>query len=172
MEAIVARAVERWGKVDVLVANADLVEKSLISEGDPARWKDVVDTNVMCTFISVRAVLPQMHLQGSGHVVIVSSVAGRVTHVGEPAYVVSKHALVALGDVLRKELAAKKLRVTLIEPGVVLTPFINADFVAELLPGVTPLSPADVARTLHFALEQPPLVSINEIVIRPTGQIP
>jgi NADP-dependent 3-hydroxy acid dehydrogenase YdfG len=171
MEAIVARTVERWGKIDVFVANAAVVEQSLISDGDPARWKELIDTNVTGAFNSVRAVLPQMLAQGIGHVVIVSSASGRVIYVGEPAYVASKHALCAMGEVLRQEVAAKKLRVTLIEPGVVLTPFINPEFVAELLPGVTPLSPADVARTIRFAIEQPSNVSINEIVIRPTGQL-
>jgi NADP-dependent 3-hydroxy acid dehydrogenase YdfG len=171
MEAIVARAIERWGKIDVFVANVAVVEQSLISEGDPARWKDLIDTNVTGAFNSVRAVLPRMHAQGTGHVVIVSSASGRVIYVGEPAYVASKHALCAMGEVLRQEVAATKLRVTLIEPGLVLTPFINLEYVAELLPGVTPLSPVDIARTIRFAIEQPPNVSINEIVIRPTGQL-
>jgi NADP-dependent 3-hydroxy acid dehydrogenase YdfG len=171
MEAIVERTVERWGKIDVFVANAAVVEESLISDGDPARWKELIDTNVTGALNSVRAVLPTMHRQGSGHIVIVASVSGRVTYVGQPAYVASKHALVALGEVLRQEVAAKKLRVTLVEPGVVLTPFVNPEYLAELLPGVTPLSATDIARTIRFAIEQPPNVSINEIVIRPTGQL-
>jgi NADP-dependent 3-hydroxy acid dehydrogenase YdfG len=171
MQAIVERAVQRWGSLDIFVANAAVLEQSMISEGDPKRWRDVIETNVMGTFHSVRAVLPQMLQQGHGHIVIVSSVSGRVTYVGEPAYVASKHALVAIGDVLRQEVAKKNIRVTLIEPGLVNTPFFDPGFSESLLPGVTPLASAAVAASIRFVLEQPPEVSINELVIRPTGQI-
>jgi NADP-dependent 3-hydroxy acid dehydrogenase YdfG len=171
VQAIVERTVEKWGSVDIFVANAAVVEQSMISDGDPQRWRDVIETNVLGTLHSVRAVLPQMLRQGHGHVVIVSSVSGRVTYVGEPAYVASKHALVAMGDVLRQEVAKKNIRVTLIEPGLVATEFFTPEFAFSLLPGVTPLQSSAVAASIRFALEQPPEVSINELVIRPTGQI-
>jgi len=171
MEAIVARALERWGKVDVFVANAALAERSHISDGDPESWRKVIDTNVMGTFNSVRAVLPQMHRQGSGHIVIVSSLSGRITYVGEPAYVASKHALVAMGHCLRKELAPKGIRVTLIEPGLVQTEFVDLEFAFSLFPDATPLAPADVARTIRFVLEQPPNVAISEVGLHPVHQV-
>lgn len=171
MQGIVARTAERWGRIDVLVANAAVVEQSTISEGDPARWRNLIDTNVSGTFNTIRAVLPQMHEQGRGHVVIVSSVSGRTTYVGEPAYVASKHALVAMGECLREELAPTGIRVTLIEPGLVATEFIDTDFVRTRLAGLVPLPPAAVAHAIRFALEQPSDVSISEIVIRPTSQV-
>jgi NADP-dependent 3-hydroxy acid dehydrogenase YdfG len=171
MEAIVARAIERWGKADIFVANAAVVEQSHFSDGDPESWRKVIDTNVMGTFNSIRAVLPQMHRQGSGHVVIVSSLSGRISYVGEPAYVASKHALVAMGHCLRKELAPQGIRVTLIEPGLVQTEFFDPEFAFSLFPDVTPLAPADVARTIRFVLEQPPNVAISEVGLHPVHQV-
>jgi NADP-dependent 3-hydroxy acid dehydrogenase YdfG len=171
MEAIVESTVARWGRLDVLIANAAVVEQSTISTGDPMQWRTLIDTNVTGTFNCVRAALPPMHLQNAGHIVIVASVSGRVTYVGEPAYVASKHALVAMGDCLRQELAPTGIRVTIIEPGLVATEFLNAEVVDSLAPGVAPLASADVARAIRFAIDQPPGVNINEIVIRPAGQV-
>jgi len=130
LEQIAQRVVERWGRLDILVANAAVIEQSSFSEGDPARWRQVVDTNVMGAFNSIRAALPQMLSAGRGHIVIVASVSGRETYVGEPAYVSSKHALVAIAECLRKEVAKTGTRVTLVEPGVVDTEFVNLDFAA------------------------------------------
>jgi ribitol 2-dehydrogenase len=171
MEATVARTVERWGTVDAFVANAAVIERSTISDGDPESWKKVIDTNVMGTFNSVRAVLPQMHRQGTGHIVIVSSLSGRIWYVGEPAYVASKHALLAMGHCLRKELAPTGIRVALIEPGLVETEFVDPEFCFSLFPGVTPLAPADVAGTIRFVMEQPPNVAISEIGVHPVNQV-
>lgn len=170
-QGIVERTVQRWGSVDAYVANAAVVEQSTISEGDPESWKKVIDTNVMGTFNSIRAVLPQMHGQGSGHVVIVSSLSGRIWYVGEPAYVASKHALLAMGHCLRKELAPTRIRVSLIEPGLVQTEFFDPEFAFALFPDVTPLDPADVARTIRFVMEQPPNVQICEVGIHPVTQV-
>ena len=170
-EAIVGRTCERWGRIDVLVACAGAVEQSRISEGDPARWRNVLDTNIMGGLNSIRAALPRMHEQAQGHIVIVSSVSGRVTYVGEPAYVASKHALVALGECLRQELVGTGIRVTLIEPALVATEFSNTEFVRTKFRDVVPLSPAAVAGSILFALEQPQEVTVSEIVIRPSNQL-
>jgi NADP-dependent 3-hydroxy acid dehydrogenase YdfG len=102
--------------------------------------------------------------------VIVASASGRVTYVGEPAYVASKHAVVAFADCLRKETVGRGIRVTTVEPGLVDTPFIDWDVVGPMQPGVTPLTAEDCARIVRFALEQPPNVALNEIVVRPISQ--
>lgn len=113
-----------------------------------------------------------MKAQGSGHIVIVSSGSGRVTYVGEPAYVASKHATVAFADCLRQEVAPLGIRVALIEPGMVETPFIHLYPEADaLVPGVVPLDPADIAGCIRFVLEQPPSVNVFEILVRPTSQL-
>lgn len=174
MQLVVSTALARHGRVDILIANAAVVDHTSISEADPAEWRDLVTTNVLGVLYCVRAVLPHMLERGSGHVVIVSSVSGRVTYVGEPAYVASKHATVAFADCLRQEASPRGVRVTAIEPGLVDTPLVRAhlEAVSKVVPsGVQPLTSDDCARAIQFALEQPPECSINEIVLRPTAQL-
>jgi NADP-dependent 3-hydroxy acid dehydrogenase YdfG len=170
VERAVNAVVERLGGLDVLVANAAMVDHGPIDQADPARWADLIATNVLGVMFAVRAALPTMYRSGHGHVLVVASASGRVTYVGEPAYVTSKHAVVAFADCLRKETAARGVRVTVLEPGLVDTPFIDWEAVREHVPGVTPLEPEDCARVIRFALEQPPNVALNEIVIRPADQ--
>ena len=170
--SIVARAVERFGHVDVFVANAAIADFGPVDRADPRIWQDVITTNVLGVLYGMRAVLPTMYEHGSGHLVIVSSGSGRSTYVGEPAYIASKHATVAFADCLRMEVAPRGLRVTVIEPGLVETPLIHVwEGSDDLVPGVTPLDPADCARAIAFALEQPPNCTVFEIALRPTNQI-
>jgi NADP-dependent 3-hydroxy acid dehydrogenase YdfG len=172
VEAVVERTVERFGRLDVFVANAAVADFGPIDTADPAVWRDVIETNVLGVLFGVRAALPQMKRQGDGHLVIVSSGSGRVTYVGEPAYVASKHATVAFADCLRQEVAPLGIRVAVIEPGLVETPLIHVYPEAEdLVPGVTPLSPEDVARSVRFVLEQPRHCNVFEILLRPTSQL-
>jgi NADP-dependent 3-hydroxy acid dehydrogenase YdfG len=174
LERVVAATLARHGRIDVLVANAAVVDHTSIADADPAEWHDLVTTNVLGVLYSVRAVLGHMLARGSGHVVIVSSVSGRVTYVGEPAYVSSKHATVAFADCLRQEVSPRGVRVTAIEPGLVDTPLVRANLeaVSKVVPsGVQPLDSDDCARAILFALEQPAGCSINEIVLRPTAQL-
>ncbi len=171
MEQVAADTIARYGQVDILVSNAAIHDVSSPANGDPARWRQVLETNALGGFHIIRAVLPGMYARGVGHVVIVASVSGRVTYVGEPVYVASKHALVAFGECLRQEASPRGVRVTLVEPGLVDTPLIDNPFAQELRKTVTPLQPADCARAICFALEQPPHCAINEIVLRPTQQV-
>lgn len=172
VEGAVDRAIERWGRLDVLVPNAAVADYGPIARADPALFRDVIETNVLGVLFAVRAALPQMERQGSGHIVIISSASGRVTYVGEPAYVASKHATVAFADCLRQEVASSGIRVSLIEPGLVETPLIHVYPEADaLVPGVRALDPDDIAGAVRYVLEQPGNVNVFEIVIRPTGQL-
>jgi NADP-dependent 3-hydroxy acid dehydrogenase YdfG len=172
MRAAVDHTVETYGRLDVLVANAAIADFGPVETADPGLWEDVVRTNVLGVLFAVRAAMPRLSAQGSGHVVIVSSASGRETYVGEPAYIATKHATVAFADSLRKEVAPHGIRVTVVEPGLVETPLIHvypdAD---ELVPGVIPLEPEDVARIIRFALEQPPNVDLFEVVVWPANQV-
>lgn len=169
---IVAATVERHGRIDVFVANAAVADYGPVDAADPAVWRDVITTNVLGVLYGARAVLPTMYQQGSGHVVIVSSGSGRHTYVGEPAYIASKHATVAFAECLRLEVAPRGLRVTVIEPGLVETPLIHVwEGSDDLVPGVTPLDPADCARAILYAIEQPPSCTVFEIALRPTSQV-
>jgi NADP-dependent 3-hydroxy acid dehydrogenase YdfG len=172
LERAVGRAIDRWGRLDVLVANAAIADFGPIADADPELWRDVIETNVLGVMFAVRAALPHMLTAGSGHIVITASGSGRVTYVGEPAYVASKHATVAFADCLRQEVATAGIRVSLIEPGLVETPLIHVypgsnDMVGE----VDALSPDDIARAVRYVLEQPAGVNVFEVLIRPTGQV-
>ncbi len=169
---VVAAAIEHYGQIDVFVANAAIADYGPIDTADPNLWRDVIATNVLGVLYGVRAVLPTMYKQSSGHVVIVASGSGRHTYVGEPAYIASKHATVAFAECLRLEVAPRGLRVTVIEPGLVETPLIHVwEGSDDLVVGVTPLAPADCARAILYAISQPPSCTVFEIALRPTSQV-
>jgi NADP-dependent 3-hydroxy acid dehydrogenase YdfG len=172
LERAVDVAIERWNRIDVLIANAAIADFGPIAEADPELWRDVILTNVLGVMFAVRATLPHMLKAGTGHIVITASGSGRVTYVGEPAYVASKHATVAFADCLRQEVAPAGIRVSVIEPGLVETPLIHVyagsnDMVGE----VDALSPEDIARAVRYVLDQPPGVNVFEVLVRPTRQL-
>jgi NADP-dependent 3-hydroxy acid dehydrogenase YdfG len=172
MERAVSATIAHFGALDILVACAGIAEAGPIAEADPARYRDVVLTNVVGVMNGIRAALPPMLERGSGHIVVIASVSGRVTYTGESAYVASKHAVVAFVDCLRQEVASAGIRVSLIEPGIVETPLIHVYPEAlDLGPGVVPLDPMDIARAVRYVLEQPANVSVAEVVLRPTRQV-
>lgn len=171
LEAVVASAVERFGRLDVLVANAGISDQSGAHSGDPARWREVVETNLLGTIYAVRAVLRPMRTRGSGHIFITSSVSGREAYVGEPVYIASKWGQVGYAHALRQELADAGIRVTVVEPGIVDTPLTRDNpVVRPLLEATEPLGPQDVARALVYAYRQPPHVLVSELTIRPLRQ--
>jgi NADP-dependent 3-hydroxy acid dehydrogenase YdfG len=171
MEKLVKKTVEQFGHVDLVVANAAVHDESSIDSGDPEWWRNVILINVVGLLYTVRAFLPQMYLQGKGHIIIVSSLSGRITYVGEPVYITSKHAQVAFAECLRKEATPKGIKVTIIEPGIVETPFIDNPVAQELKKTVPPLDPEDVARAIRFAFEQSPNCTIYELSLRPIKQL-
>ncbi|UCB46831.1 MAG: SDR family oxidoreductase [Spirochaetota bacterium] len=171
MEKLSKTTVEKFGHVDLVVANASVHDQSSIDSGDPEWWKTVILINVVGLLYTVRAFLPQMYLQGKGHIIIVSSLSGRITYVGEPVYITSKHAQVAFTECLRQEAIPKGIKVTIIEPGLVETPFIDNPLAQELKKTVSPLDPEDVARAIRFAFEQPPNCTIYELSLRPIKQL-
>jgi NADP-dependent 3-hydroxy acid dehydrogenase YdfG len=164
-------ALAEYGRLDYVVANAGIADSGSMSDGDPDRWREVLETNILGTAFTIRAMLPTLLRSGGGHVVITASISGRVTYVGEPIYIASKWALVGLGRALRKEVAGAGVRVTLIEPGIVDTPLVSETKEGRReLTQVRPLSPEDVARTVAFVLAQPEHVDIDELVISPSAQ--
>jgi NADP-dependent 3-hydroxy acid dehydrogenase YdfG len=162
---------QAYGRIDFVVANAGVVDAGSMAEGDPERWRQVIETNVLGVAHTLRAVLPTMREQRSGDVVLIASASGRVSYVGEPIYVASKWAVVGLGDALRKEALEYGVRVTLVEPGLVDTPLSRSStFGRALLEETEPLRAEDVARAVAFALLQPDHVGVNEILLRPAAQ--
>ena len=170
-EALVEDLIRRRGRIDALVGCAGLVDASSVDSGDPKRWSDVLTVNALGPMVGARAVLPQMLKQGTGDIVVVTSASGRITYVGEPAYLASKHAAVAFLDSLRKELAGTDIRVTSIEPGLVDTPMSRSHpFIDTILGSVKPLEADDIANLIELCLGLPTRININEIVVRPTRQ--
>lgn len=167
-ERLARTAIERFGRVDFVHVNAGVADQGTVAEGDPDRWRRVLDTNLLGAALTVRAVLPMMLHQASGHVVFTASVSGRETYVGEPMYIASKWGLVGFAHALRLEVEARGVRVTLIEPGLVDTPLTRtAPAVAPVLAASDPLLAEDVARAAVYAFRQPPHVNVSELTIRP-----
>jgi NADP-dependent 3-hydroxy acid dehydrogenase YdfG len=167
-ERLARRALDEWGRIDFLFANAGIADQSRVATGDPDRWRDVIETNLLGVVYSCRAVLPAMQEQGSGHILITASVSGRESYVGEPVYVASKWGQVGFGHALRLELLEAGIRVTLVEPGIVDTPLTRDNpKVRPLLEATEPLVPEDVARAVVYAFQQPEHVTVSEIVVRP-----
>ncbi|MBA3415398.1 MAG: SDR family oxidoreductase [Chloroflexia bacterium] len=162
---------DRFGRLDFVVANAGVGDSSSMAAGDPERWKRTLDVNVLGVAHTVRAVLPTMLAQGDGHIVLIASVSGRVSYVGEPIYEASKWAVVGLGNALRMETAGTGVRVTLIEPGVADTPLARGNVFAQaMFETLEPLQPEDIARAVGWVLRQPKRMAINELVLRSAGQ--
>jgi clavulanate-9-aldehyde reducatase len=168
---LVDGAVERYGRLDFLLANAGVADQALASEGDPVVWQRLIETNLLGVMYCVRYALPHMQRQRAGHILLMASSSGRDAYVGEPAYIASKWGVVGFGHSVRKEVSRYGIRVTLIEPGAVDTPLTrNAPKVRPLIEAIDPLLPADVARAVVFAYQQPPHVLINELALRPLNQ--
>lgn len=159
-EAMVARALEQFGRLDAAFANAGFGASRGFLEETPEHWREMVLTNVLGAAYTIRATLPALYAS-NGHMLLTSSVAGRRSLPGS-LYSATKFAVTGMGESLRQEVDGK-IRVTLIEPGMVDTPFFDT-------PKPDALKPDDIARAVLYALDQPRHVDVNEILIRPTSQ--
>jgi NADP-dependent 3-hydroxy acid dehydrogenase YdfG len=162
-QALVRLALESFGRMDAFLANAGFGAKRGFLEETPEQWKSMIDTNVYGAALSIRAALGHFKEQGRGHMLLTSSIAGRRTLPGS-LYSATKWAVTAMGYALRSEVADTDIKVTLIEPGMVDTPFFDNPV------GDGALKADDIARAIIYALEQPPHVDVNEVMIRPIRQ--
>jgi NADP-dependent 3-hydroxy acid dehydrogenase YdfG len=161
-QTLVRETLDRFGRLDAFFANAGFGAKRGFLEESVEYWKSMIDTNVLGAALSIRASLAHFKREGRGHLLLTSSVAGRRTLPGS-LYSATKFAVTAMGEALRQEVAETDIKVTLIEPGAVDTPFF------ETRPSEA-LEPDDVARAVMFALTQPPHVNVNEVLVRPIHQ--
>jgi NADP-dependent 3-hydroxy acid dehydrogenase YdfG len=163
-EQLVNAALDRFGRIDAVFANAGFGAKRGFLEEDPEQWRNMVLTNVLGAAYTIRATLPHIRERGTGHYLLTSSVAGRRALPGS-LYSSTKWAVTGMGESLRQELRAEgsRVRVTVVEPGMVDTPFFDNR-------PRDALEPDDVARIVMFVLAQPERVDINEILVRPTSQ--
>jgi NADP-dependent 3-hydroxy acid dehydrogenase YdfG len=174
---LVRRALEEYGRIDILVNNAGVMLLSTVGKGLSDQWRQMFEVNVMGLLYATDAAIGPMKEQGSGHIVNVSSVAGRkVTRDSSGVYAGTKHAVNAISEGLRQELLEDNVRVTIVGPGAVETELpdhITDEEAREGLSGLLELErlqAEDIAKAITYALTQPARVSVNEILIRPTQQ--
>jgi NADP-dependent 3-hydroxy acid dehydrogenase YdfG len=160
-QAMVAAALERFGRLDVAFANAGFGAARGFLSDTPEQWRSMVLTNVLGAAYTVRATLPALK-ETKGHVLLTGSVAGRRAIAGS-LYSSTKWAISGMGESLRQDVNGTGIRVTLVEPGMVETPFFENS-------GEGRLEADDIARAVMFAVGQPLHVDVNEILIRPTAQ--
>jgi NADP-dependent 3-hydroxy acid dehydrogenase YdfG len=161
-QALVASTLDEFGRMDAYFANAGFGAKRGFLEESVEHWKSMIDTNVFGAALSIRASLGHFRRQNRGHLLLTSSIAGRRALPGS-LYSATKHAVTAMGEALRAEVAETDIKVTLIEPGMVDTPFFENKV-------SNALEADDIARAVMFALTQPPHVDVNEILVRPIHQ--
>ncbi len=175
VQRLVDAAVEKFGRIDVLVNNAGLMPSSPLERLKIADWDRMIDVNIKGVLYGIAAALPHMKAQKGGHIVNVSSVAGHKVRAGTAVYSATKHAVRVLTEGLRQEVKPYDIRTTIVSPGAVATELPDSITEADVQAGVKAFYeiaiPADsFARAVVFALSQPDDVDINEILFRPTKQ--
>jgi NADP-dependent 3-hydroxy acid dehydrogenase YdfG len=176
-DSLVNTIVEKWGKVDILINNAGLMPLSYFKNGKVEEWEQMIDVNIKGVLYCTSAVVPYMLEKKSGHIINISSVAGRIVFAGGSVYCATKHAIAALSEGLRKELSPTyNIRVTCIEPGAVETELLES-ITDESMTGfiqatknMETLRSDDIANAILYAVQAPGHVNVNEILIRPTAQ--
>src|SRR6267378_1312112 len=177
IEAFTAAIAAEFGQVEVLVNNAGLAAGlQPLAEGNDDDWVQMMETNVLGLLRVTKAMLPLLRRAPRAHIVNLGSVAGFEVYPGGVGYTASKHAVRAITRTLRLELLGEPIRVTEVEPGMVETEFSLVRFkgdrerAASVYKGMQPLTGADVADCIIWAVTRPPNVNIDEMVVRPIAQ--
>ena len=178
-ESVAALATEVGGSLNVLVNNAGgAFGMETVAEADPADWRAMFEVNVIGALQVTQALLPALAASGQGHVVVMSSTAGRIVYEGGGGYTAAKHGATAFVETLRLELNGRPVRVTEIAPGMVATDEFSlvrmrgdAEAAARVYAGVdAPLTAEDIADCITFAVTRPAHVNIDLMVIKPLAQ--
>ena len=174
---LVKQAIDKYGAVDVLINNAGLMPLSFVRSLKIDEWDRMIDVNIKGVMYCTAAVIPTMVEKKSGHIVNISSVAGRIVFPAGSVYCATKHAVTAFSEGLRQELSVRKnIRITSIEPGVVQTELTDTiteralQAFIEKGKSMAGLQAEDISNAIIFAIEAPNHVNVNEILIRPTTQ--
>jgi NADP-dependent 3-hydroxy acid dehydrogenase YdfG len=162
-EALVRRVLDEYGRIDVAFANAGFGGPRGFERYDPDFMREMVLTNVLGVAYTIKATMPALR-ESKGHLLLTSSVAGRRALAGS-LYSATKFAVTAMGEAARQDFNDSGVRTTLIEPGMTQTPFFD-----DPIRMSDPLQADDIARAVMFAVQQPPHVDVNEILVRPTNQ--
>ena len=176
VKKLVDKAVEQFGRIDVILNNAGVMPLSPVERLNFDEWDTMIDVNIRGVLNGIAAVLPYMKEQKSGQIINTSSVAGHKIFSGSAVYSATKFAVRALTEGLRMEVKPYNIRTTIVCPGAVKTELLehiseadvreaNEDYV-----GGVGISPDSFARVVAFAISQPEDVDINEVIFRPTSQ--
>lgn len=176
-DTFVDAVIKKWGAADILVNNAGLMPLSFFKSLKVDEWDQMIDVNIKGVLYCTAAVISHMLAKKSGHIINISSVAGRIVFPAGSVYCATKHAVAALSEGLRQELSARSnIRLTCIEPGVVATELTNTitdkalEKFVESTKQMEALQAEDIANAILFAVESPPHMNVNEVLIRPTTQ--
>jgi NADP-dependent 3-hydroxy acid dehydrogenase YdfG len=176
-QAFIGRAHDELGRLDVLVNNAGVMLLGPIENAPTEEWRQMIHVNVFGVLYCTHAALPLMRAQGSGHVVNISSVAGRVARAGSGVYNLTKFGIGAFSESLRQETVGMGVRVTVIEPGAVATELAGhnrpeiLEQIGKRFGGIELLQSEDIANSILYAICQPRHVGVNEVLIRPSEQL-
>jgi NADP-dependent 3-hydroxy acid dehydrogenase YdfG len=176
--AFVTRTKDDLGRLDVLVNNAGVMLLGPVIGANTDEWRRMIDVNLLGLLYCTHAVLPIMGEQGSGHIVNVSSVAGRFANFGSAVYNLTKFGVNAFSEALRQEVVGANVKVTVIEPGMVETELLDHNTHPMVLEAAkrmreeigTPLTSEDIAEAILYAVGGPERVAVNEVLVRPAGQ--
>jgi len=177
VKKLVDSAVQKFGRIDVMINNAGIMPHSPLERLKIDDWNRTIDVNIKGVLYGIAAALPYMKQQKAGHIINVSSVAGHKVTPNGAVYCATKHAVRALSEGLRGEVKPYNIRTTIISPGAVATELPNSITEPDVAAGISKFYketaiPADsFARAVAFAMSQPEDVDINEILFRPTSQL-
>jgi len=166
-----------WKEIDVLVNNAGLASGlSLIQEGLIDDWEKMIDTNVKGLLYVSRTVMPWMVARGKGHIINISSIAGKEAYLKGNVYCATKHAVDAITKSMRIDLLVHGIRVSSVDPGAAETEFSLVRYQGDeerakrVYEGYTPLNANDIAEIVYFIASRPPHVVINDLIVTPLAQ--
>jgi NADP-dependent 3-hydroxy acid dehydrogenase YdfG len=168
---------QTWNKIDILINNAGIMPLSFFKNLKVSEWEQMIDVNLKGILYCTAAVIPYMIAKKSGHIINLSSVAGRIVFPAGSVYCATKHAVTAFSEGLRLELSQRyNIKVTCIEPGVVSTELPNTitdkslESFVKAVKEMESLKADDIANAIIYSLDSPPYLNINEILLRPLSQ--
>jgi NADP-dependent 3-hydroxy acid dehydrogenase YdfG len=176
--AFITRTKDELGRLDILVNNAGVMLLGPVVGAPTEEWRRMVEVNLLGLLYCTHAALPIMGAQGSGHIVNISSVAGRFATLGAAVYNMTKFGVNAFSEALRQEVVRANVKVTVIEPGMVATELLSHNKHPMVLEAAKkmradvgePLTSEDIAEAILYAVGGPERVAVNEVLVRPAGQ--
>lgn len=175
--SFINNVIRKWNHIDILINNAGIMPLSFFKNLKISEWEQMIDVNLKGVLYCTAAAIPNMINNKSGHIINISSVAGRIIFPAGSVYCATKHAITAFSEGLRQELSQRyNIKVTCIEPGVVATDLPNTitdkslEGFIESVRKMEALQAADIANAIVYAVDSPRYVNVNEILLRPLSQ--